>query len=145
MTGRRYDPARADGRVWVDRWREQACSAWPGHWQAADEHDATELVDWLVERYANIGGYWTSKHVYFRLVDLEGDSALADFSPGYLWVMAPDYPGGIEAGKYRFVELSRFVARGDRQPSGDELLSVCPECFIAMPATGACDDHGRPD
>jgi len=145
VTARRYDPARSDGRVWVERWREQACAAWPGHWQEADEHDATAVVDWLASHYPHINGYWTSTHAYFRLVDLDGDVCLADFCPGFIWFPRSGYPGAIPWGNAWTVELSRFVARGDRQPSRDELVRVCPECFIAMPATGACDDHGRPD
>lgn len=40
---------------------------------------------------------------------------------------------------------ARFArADGNRRQQQDRASPACPTCFMTLPATGLCDDHGRP-
>lgn len=71
----------------------------------------------------------------------------------FCWIMAgfvgfkghkPDVPGLVwqedaPQGWWR-LPLSRRTERGESSRRPEEALEVCPRCFIALPATGACDN-----
>lgn len=55
----------------------------------------------------------------------------------------PDKPDGTERSKtWTTIWLSTHVEQGKRSRGPEEDLTYCPICFIVLPKTGICDDHG---
>jgi hypothetical protein len=71
--------------------------------------------------------------------------------PGYLWWpggrwtkdLPPDlFPDMHEDGHDQWYELSTFQPHTGGPASEEQAAAICPQCSMALPLTGVCDDCG---
>ncbi|MGP5034699.1 hypothetical protein [Brachybacterium alimentarium] len=108
--------------------------AWNSDWSAAD-------VSILGESFDRVGA-----HTFYRTqsngsltVQDKGGRPLMYIHPGYVTFREGLAPEDREDPKVQGFNLST-VQTTERAPAkGEEQLTICPDCFYALPYTGVCD------
>lgn len=111
--------------------------AWNTDWSPAD-------VSLLEENFDRVGAhtfYRTQSNGSLTVQDKAGKS-LMYIHPGYV-----SFPEGLAPEDRANAEVHGFdlstVQTTERIPAkGEEQLTICPNCFYAMPYTGVCDTCG---
>lgn len=116
--------------------REHAL-AWNPAWSAADVRLLEENVDRLDVRTF----YRTRSNGSVTAQDEDGLSVMY-LSPGYVEFRKGLAPADRPDPSWHGLALSCFRPRSTVEATGEEGPAICPSCFIALPATGVCDDCG---
>ncbi|MDN5822170.1 MAG: hypothetical protein L0H74_12255 [Brachybacterium sp.] len=116
--------------------REQAL-AWNPAWSAADIRLLEENVDRLDARTF----YRTRSNGSVTAQDADGLSVMY-LSPGYVEFRKGLAPTDRPDPAWHGLALSCFRPRSTNEAGREEGPAICPSCFLALPATGVCDDCG---
>lgn len=115
--------------------RDEALS-WNSRWSVGD----LRLIGEHLDRTGAEQFYRTPSNGSVTALDAAGRSVMHLY-PGYITFAKDHAPAELaEAAWTTGLELSCFQRRGEAAAEAERPLAVCPSCFLALPATGVCDD-----
>ncbi|MEE1617218.1 hypothetical protein [Brachybacterium sp. J153] len=115
--------------------RDEALS-WNSRWSVGD----VRLIGEHLDRTGAEQFYRTASNGSVTALDAAGRSVMHLY-PGYITFAKDCAPPELAEADWKTgLELSCFQRRGDATAEADRPLPVCPSCFLALPATGVCDD-----
>ncbi|MFC7374675.1 hypothetical protein ACFQS2_13415 [Brachybacterium sp. GCM10030267] len=111
--------------------------AWNSNWSLAD-------IRLIGENFDRIGArtfYRTQSNGSITAQDENGRS-LMYIHPGYVQFRKGLAPTDRPDQQVEGFDLSTAQPREKTPAKGEEVLTICPSCFYAMPYTGVCDTCG---